>query len=82
MILDMYSMRDKLSGWSPAIPFTNEEIAKRYFKEQVTYSTTVKTSPGDFEMYLVGNFNTDTGEMKGLEPSQFELIVKGEEYEI
>lgn len=79
---DLYSMRDKLSGWSPAIPMPNEEIAKRYFKEQHNYSLTVKTSPKDFELYRVGTFDTETGVIKGLEPSQFELIVKGEEYEV
>ena len=82
MILELYSMRDKLSGWSPAIPFTNEEIAKRYFKEQMNYSTTVKTSPSDFEMYCVGEFDTETGQLKGYNKSEFELIVKGEDYEV
>lgn len=78
MKTELYEMRDKLSGYTTPIPFTKKEIAMRYFKEQVKNTITVKTTPSDFEMYKVGEFDSDTGKVTMLE--NYELVAKGEDY--
>ena len=76
--LRIYAMRDKLSGYQPAIPFVNDEVAIRYFKTQCLENPTIKNQPGDFEFYYIGEY--DTARATFLQPEHNELIAKGENY--
>ena len=76
LILNMYALKDELNGFAPPIPFNNDEIAKRYFKEMCAENITVKYSPMDFSIWHIGEFNTTTGTItSGTGPT---LIMRGE----
>lgn len=72
MKLKMYSLKDEYNGFAPPIPFANEEIAKRWFKEMKAENLTVKNSPGDFSVWEVGTFDGDTGKFESIEPKLIE----------
>lgn len=61
MILNMYSIKDELNGFAPPIPINNDEVAKRYFREQLANNPTFKLSPKDFSIWKVGEFATQEG---------------------
>lgn len=76
----MYSMRDKLSGYQPPVPFINDETAIRWFKTQCLENPTIKNQPEDFELYYLGDFDTGNGIFYNC--NTLELIAKGENYVI
>lgn len=78
MIYEMYSIKDELNGFTTPIPILSEEIAKRYFKEQMIINSTMKTCKEDFSIWKVGEFNEETAEYKTMEPK---LIERGKNYE-
>lgn len=61
MIMEMYSIKDRLNGFIPPIPLANEETAQRWFKEMITENITMKLSPNDFGLWYLGKWNTETG---------------------
>lgn len=79
MIMDMYSIKDELNGYSPAIPIMSEDLAKRYFKDQYEGNVTIKNSPKDFSMWKIGTFDTESGTFMGL-PNGNILIERAENY--
>lgn len=78
MIYNMYSIKDELNGYTTPIPITNDELAKRYFKEQVMTNQTIKNSKEDFSIWKMGGFNTETGEYKNYNQK---LIERAKNYE-
>ena len=75
--IPLYSIRDRHVGFTPPIPMENNEYAKRYFKTQVLENPTMKDSPEDFTIWIIGEYETATGQILGVKP---ELIGKAEEY--
>lgn len=73
MMQKMYSVKDELNGFTPAIPFPSDEVAKRYFREMKEGNFTIKTTPGDFSIWYLGEFNTETGETS----NQITLLERG-----
>lgn len=61
MTMTLYALKDELNGFTSPIPFMNEELAKRYLKDQVMTNPTVKNTPEDFSIWRLGEFDTDTG---------------------
>lgn len=61
MIMKMYSIKDELNGYTTPIPIPSDDVAKRYFKEQVMTNPTIKNSKEDFSIWRMGTFNTKTG---------------------
>lgn len=78
MIMQMYGLKDELNGYTTPIPFMNEELAKRYLKDQYKSNVTVKNSPEDFSLWHMGEFDTETGEYKQL---GIKLIERAKSYE-
>ena len=72
MILNIYALKDEFNGFTTGIPFPNNEIAKRYLKEQKAENVTVKNSPEDFSVWHLGTFDTDTGVYDTKEPKLLE----------
>lgn len=64
MTLSMYAIKDELNGFTTPIPFMNEELAKRYLKDQYMSNPTVKNTPEDFALFYMGEFDTETGAYK------------------
>lgn len=77
MIMRLYSLKDRLNGFTPAIPFAMDEVAQRWFKEMISENTTVRLSPDDFSLWYMGEFNTDTGEITDNE-NRKEVTYNGE----
>ena len=44
MKLEMYSIKDELNGYTVPIPILSEDLAKRYFKDQILGNPTMKNN--------------------------------------
>lgn len=79
MILEMYAIKDELNGFTTPIPINTEEIAKRYFKDQMLGNPTMTNSKEDFSLWKMGTFDTESGTYIGL-PNGNVLIERGKNY--
>lgn len=79
MIMEMYAIKDELNGYTTPIPFASQEIAERYFKDQMIGNPTLKNSPKDFSLWKMGTFDTEAGNYIN-EPNGNKLIQRGENY--
>ena len=61
MILECYSIKDELNGYTVPIPMVNDDVAKRYFHDQLKENVCMKNQPADFSLWYLGQFNTETG---------------------
>lgn len=78
MILKMYAIKDELNGFTTPIPFNNDDIAKRYLRDQYECNPTIKNSPKDFSIHYLGEFDTELGRMI---PNDTKLLERAESYE-
>lgn len=78
MNLTMYAIKDELNGFTSPIPFMNEELAKRYMKDQYNNNPTIANSPEDFSIWKTGEYNTETGYYKQYE--QIQLVERAKNY--
>lgn len=71
MILPLVAIEDIFTGYGTPRAVTNIESAKRDFK------LIDQDDPrhGDLRLYHIGEFNTETGEIKSKKP---EILMKGE----
>lgn len=76
MIMKMYSIHDKLNGYTTPIPFNSEDLAKRYFKDHFIGNPTIRNSPEDFSIAYMGTFDTESGTFIQ-EPDSIKIIRKG-----
>lgn len=61
MKLKMYSIKDELNGYTTPIPIPSDDVARRYFKEQIMTNPTIKNSKEDFSIWRMGTFYPETG---------------------
>lgn len=79
MIMNLYSVKDKLLGFAPPIPVDNDKAAIRWFESQMaTRRETDKMDPKYWDLYKIGTFNSETGEVTGTKSHEIELIREGE----
>lgn len=72
-------MKDKLLGFAPPIPVDNDKAAIRWFEsEMAKRKNTDQMDPKYWDLYKIGKFNTETGEIAGTPTHQIELIREGE----
>lgn len=82
MILNLYSIKDKLTEFQGVMAIRDDEIAERIFEgycrkqEKENY-----VKPHYYEMYKLGSFNTETGEIQAKAKQEIELFKEGEQYE-
>lgn len=76
MIVNLYSVRDLNSGFNQPWCDKNDECATRGFAYSVNNNDIMGFRPSDFQLFQVGTFDMDTGDVKGCLPT---LIVRGEE---
>lgn len=76
MTVNLYGIRDCHTGFmSPQVDM-NDETAKRNFAMSVNNNPGVLGfRPGDFDLYYLGQFNTDSGELTAVNPIEF--VVNG-----
>lgn len=77
--MKLYAIKDRHTGFTPPIPMENDEYAKRYFKTQVLENPTIKNTPEDFSLWIIGEYNLKTGQLNQNQ-NLFQLIEKGETY--
>ena len=75
MTLELYSIKDRLSGFNPPIPFIDKENAKRYFLSKCTEDKFFKLNIKDFSLWYMGIFD----ENSGIVASEPKLIIEGGE---
>ena len=69
MIYNVYSMRDEFAGFIQPTFELNDNIAMRNFKFAINRpDTIIYANPKHFDLYMIGTFNTETGELKKIEP--------------
>ena len=78
MKIEMYSIKDELNGYTVPIPILSEDLAKRYFKDQILGNPTMKNSKEDFSIWHMGKFDQETGVYQSENPK---LIERGKNYE-
>lgn len=75
MKFNIYSMRDQFSGYIQPTFEQNDNIAIRNFSFAINKKDTLLyANPKHFDLYKIGEFDTDTGKVKSMEPT---LIVTG-----
>lgn len=74
MIIRVYAMYDQAAkSFGAPMVFVNDEVARRGVLEVVRGDGQISKFPGDFDMYCIGELDTDTGE---LTPSRPDLVFK------
>ena len=82
MIMKLYSIKDKLMEFTGPIAIKDDKVAIRMFnafceeKKKKEY-----TEPKYYDLYCIGEFDSEKGTIKGYEQSQLELIKEGEQNE-
>lgn len=80
MILKLYSVRDKLVGFTGPIAMKDDKVAIRWFeafceqKKQKEF-----TEAKYYDLYCIGTFDTDKAEITGTAVHEIELIREGEQ---
>lgn len=66
MDIKLYSIRDiKLEKYGQPFVAPNDEIAKRMLQSTIRAGqTTIAEYPEDFQLFKLGEYNEDTGELK------------------
>lgn len=82
MIMKLYSIKDKLMEFTGPIAFKDDKIAKRTFEAFRNQKKTAEyTDPKYWDLYCIGEFDSETGVVKGYKQSQLKLIMEGEQHE-
>ena len=76
MTYGVYSFRDNKVGFGQIWYDANDEVAKRGFAMMMTNSDGIMGfAPGDFDLFKIGEFDSETGQLDSVWPIQF--IVSG-----
>lgn len=76
MILSVYAVRDIHTGFLSPTVDQNDETAKRNFAFMINNNPgVIAFRPADFDLYLIGSFDSENGLMVPLSP--VELIANG-----
>lgn len=63
--MKIYAVRDKLAGFCFVMSQSNDEVAKRNFNLMYKPDS---DNVEDFELWYVGDWNTDSGKIKAVTP--------------
>lgn len=68
----VFAWRDVIQGFGAPQLFLNEEIAKRDFGYRINLEDSpMQYKPSDYELYRIGDYETDTGRMQPLDVPVF-----------
>ena len=70
MKLGMYSICDKYTCYIYPFPAQSDQAAKRNFETEINSNPIAKNSPGDFDLYKVATFDTETGIVEPITPHE------------
>lgn len=77
MIFNLYSIKDKKSDFAAPVPIKDDDLARRWFDNQVKTNAFMSEYPEDFELYNIGTFDAETGKVGDI-PFP-EMIISAEE---
>lgn len=78
-IMNLYAIKDNLSGFASPIPFPNEATAIRWFEVQMKENPVMSYSPADYELFYLGKFNIGNGALY-YNDAETRCVKKGAEY--
>lgn len=61
MIMQLYAMKDELTGFMSPLAEVNDDVALRNWKYAVFESSSIKAAPADYALYMLGAYDTETG---------------------
>lgn len=68
----LYSVFDKKAiSFGPLFTAENDDVAKRSVAGSIGSDTLLAFAPGDFSLYCLGEYDTDTGSVSGFSPVNF-----------
>lgn len=80
MIIKIYSVRDKLVGFGGPLAFQDDKVAIRWFEafcqEKIRNEY---TKAKYYDLYHIGDFDTEKGELMGSSSHEIELVREGEQ---
>lgn len=82
MISKIYSVKDKLAEFSGPIAVRDEKIALRWFESFCKEKKNAEyTDCKYFDLYEIGTFDSESGEITGYPKQEIKLIKEGEQFE-
>lgn len=76
MIYPVFSIRDVKTAFMAPMVEINDRAAIRNFSRIINSETgLINYSPSDFDLYLIGHFDDQSGKLESIDPVQF--IVAG-----
>ena len=76
MIYPIYSIRDVQTGFMSPMVDMNDNSAARQFAHTIKATDGVMhTQPSDFDLFKIGSFDTETGQLDAIWPIQ--LVMSG-----
>lgn len=72
----VFAVRDKLRGFMQPLIDLNELSAKRDFSQGINKNPGMNFAPSDYDFYLIGEFDSDSGVITPKTPIEF--ICNGE----
>lgn len=70
MKLYMYSICDKYTNYIFPFPAYSDQAAIRNFSVEINSNPVAKNSPADFDLFKVGSFDTESGIVEAIVPSE------------
>lgn len=81
-MMDIYTIKDKLIGFTGPMAFKNEDVAKRWFTAFCRDKKTKElTDAKYYELWKIGHYNEEKGTIIGMQLSELELIMEGESFD-
>ena len=77
MLVKLFSIRDKLAGFGQPMTDVSEATAKRNFAYAINNNDQLNFSPSDYDLYSVGEFDTDKGVFVPPESGLPEFVING-----
>lgn len=68
MKFEVYAVRDSLIGFGLPLLRDNDAVASRSFEYDISNNEIYKTRPQDYQLYKLGSFDTETGELEKCSP--------------
>lgn len=62
--LKLYSIKDELSGYAAPIPFQEENMAIRWFREKLRDGGMMEHNKEDFSLWYMGEFDLNEGQIE------------------
>lgn len=80
MIMSIYSIRDKLTGYLTPTFEPNDQVAMRNFAHAIQHTDTLlHTHPGDYDLYCLGTLDSEDGTIMPISP---QLVCSGSSFSL